>query len=127
LGCTFSSVKFPGRAPDGCSLVRAFIGGEILAACDDAALEAAVRTDLRDLLGITATPLFTLTPRQDRSMAQYHVGPPDRAAAMLASLARHPGLALAGNAYGGIGIPDCIHSGELAAERLLGNGVICNE
>jgi oxygen-dependent protoporphyrinogen oxidase len=119
LGCTFSSVKFPGRAPDDYALLRAFLGGDILDARDDAGLEAVVRTELRDLLGITAPPLFSLVRRQNRAMAQYQVGHQDRVAAIEAAVARHPGLALAGNAYSGIGIPDCIHSGELAAERLL--------
>jgi oxygen-dependent protoporphyrinogen oxidase len=119
LGCTFSSVKFPGRAPDDHALLRAFLAGSSLLDQDDAAIEAAVRADLRDLLGITTTPLFTTSSRHTQSMAQYNVGHLDRISAIESRLTRHAGLALAGNAYRGIGIPDCIRSGEQAAERLL--------
>jgi protoporphyrinogen/coproporphyrinogen III oxidase len=85
----------------------------------DAAIEAAVRADLRDLLGITAPPRFAVIRRHERAMAQYTVGHLDRVAEIEAAVARHPGLALAGSAYRGIGIPDCTHSGEQAAERLM--------
>jgi protoporphyrinogen/coproporphyrinogen III oxidase len=122
LGCTFSSVKFPGRAPAGHALLRAFLGGETLAELNDDEAEVAVRADLKELLGVSTPPLFSLIRRQERTMAQYQVGHLDRVAAIQASAARYPGLALAGNAYQGIGIPDCVHSGELAAERLLSTG-----
>jgi oxygen-dependent protoporphyrinogen oxidase len=52
-------------------------------------------------------------------MPQYNLGHPERLERIERRLADHPGLALAGNAYQGIGIPDCIHSGELAAEKIL--------
>jgi protoporphyrinogen/coproporphyrinogen III oxidase len=119
LGCTFSSVKFPGRAPEGHVLLRAFLGEESLAGGDDAALTAAAHAKLASLLGIAAPPLFSMLRRHVRAMAQYQVGHLDRVAAIEASVARHARLALAGNAYRGIGIPDCIHSGEQAAERLM--------
>jgi oxygen-dependent protoporphyrinogen oxidase len=119
LGCTFSSVKFPGRAPESHALLRAFLG-ESSVASSEAAVEAAVGSDLRDLLGISAPPCFTVTRRHERAMPQYNVGHLDRIAEIEAAVARHPGLALAGSAYRGIGIPDCIHSGEQAAERLMG-------
>jgi len=119
MGCTFSSVKFPGRAPEGHVLLRAFLSERALEGRDDSALVTGVRQDLDDLLGITAPPLFAEVWRHERSMAQYLVGHLDRVAAIEAATARHPGLALAGNAYRGIGIPDCIHGGELAAEQLL--------
>jgi oxygen-dependent protoporphyrinogen oxidase len=122
LGCTFSSVKFAGRAPAGHALLRAFLGGETLSEMNDDEAEAAVRADLKELLGVSTPPLFSLIRRQERAMAQYQVGHLDRVAAIQASAARYPGLALAGNAYQGIGIPDCVHSGELAAERLLSSG-----
>lgn len=120
LGCTFSSVKFAGRAPEGHVLLRAFLAGSSALDRDDAAIEAAVRADLRDLLGITTAPLFTAAWRHPLAMAQYTVGHLDRVAAVGYPLGRHAGLALAGNAYRGIGIPDCVHSGEQAAERLMG-------
>jgi oxygen-dependent protoporphyrinogen oxidase len=120
LGCTFSGVKFPGRAPEDQALLRVFLAGSSLLDQDDAAVEAAVRADLRDLLGITTAPLFTTTSRHSQSMAQYNVGHLDRITDIESRVARHTGLAFAGNAYRGIGIPDCIRSGEQAAEQLLG-------
>jgi oxygen-dependent protoporphyrinogen oxidase len=122
LGCTFSSVKFPGRAPAEHALLRAFLGERSIAGKEEVDIEAVVCSELRDLLGISAAPLFALTSRHDRAMAQYTVGHLDRVKAIEAAVARHPGLALAGNAYYGIGIPDCVHSGEQAADRLMGEG-----
>ncbi|MBI3015457.1 MAG: protoporphyrinogen oxidase [Candidatus Tectomicrobia bacterium] len=122
LACTFASVKFPGRAPDGTVLLRAFLGGATrpdLAQRDDAELEAAVHRELCVLLGIEAEPLFVEIHRHPQSMAQYLVGHPDRVREITARVLAHPGLALAGNGYEGIGVPDCIHSGERAAEELL--------
>jgi protoporphyrinogen/coproporphyrinogen III oxidase len=120
LGCTFSSVKFPNRAPEGHALLRAFIGGPDPCDRDPAELAATVRAELEGLLGITAPPMFTELWRESRAMPQYEVGHLDRVAEIEASVDRHSGLALAGSAYRGIGIPDCVHSGEQAAERLMG-------
>jgi oxygen-dependent protoporphyrinogen oxidase len=122
LACTFSSVKYSGRAPEGCVLLRAFIGGALqpsLFEQDDRAMEAAVRQELAALLGITAEPLFCRIHRHPRSMAQYHVGHLARVERIEQSVKKLPGLALAGNAYRGVGIADCVHSGEQAAESLL--------
>jgi oxygen-dependent protoporphyrinogen oxidase len=119
LGCTFSSVKFPGRAPEGHVLLRAFLSGSRMAHEEDAALVAAVRGDLRELLGVSQPPLFTSLCRKRQAMAQYTVGHLNRVAAIETAATHHPGLALAGNAYRGIGVPDCVRSGEQAAERLL--------
>ena len=119
VACTYSSMKYPGRAPDGYVLLRAFVGGAMqqeLFDQDDAAMAESVRRELRDLLGITSEPLLTRIHRHPQAMPQYRVGHLERMARIDAALARHPGLALAGNAYRGVGIPDCIHSGELAAE-----------
>ena len=100
-----------------CTSEKSSIAGK-----EEAEIEALASNELRDLLGISAAPLFALTARHERAMAQYTVGHLDLVKAIEASAARHPGLALAGNAYSGIGIPDCIHSGEQAAERLMGDG-----
>jgi oxygen-dependent protoporphyrinogen oxidase len=120
LGCTFSSVKFPGRAPEGYALLRAFLAGSSILDQEDMAIEAAVRADLRELLGITAAPLCTASWRHCKAMAQYTIGHLDRVGALETMTTRLTGLALAGNAYRGIGIPDCTHSGEQAAELLMG-------
>ncbi len=124
LACTFSSVKFAGRAPDGYALLRAFVGGALQPetfALDEEALTRAVREDLRELLGIERLPLFALVEKWPRSMAQYHLGHIARVERIRQRLSNFPTLQLAGNAYGGAGVPDCIRGGEAAAEQLLKN------
>lgn len=120
IACTFSSVKFNGRAPDGHVLLRAFAGGalqpDIFAAPD---METRIEADLRELLGITGEPIFRETAKWERSMPQYEVGHLDRIEAIENEVRELPGLALAGNSYHGAGIPDCIRSGEAAAESLV--------
>jgi oxygen-dependent protoporphyrinogen oxidase len=119
---TFSSVKYPGRAPEGHALLRVFIGGalnESVLEADDAALVEIARAELADLLGVTGVPLFTRIARYPRAMPQYHVGHAARAEAIELAVARHPGLRLAGGAYRGVGIADCVRSGEEAAEGVL--------
>lgn len=119
LGCTFSSVKLPGRAPEGTALLRAFLGHAMAEQADDTEIETAVRADLAALLGITAAPQGALLCRHQGAMAQYAVGHLDRVAEVEERAAAIPGLALAGNGYRGIGIPDCVRSGETAAEALF--------
>jgi oxygen-dependent protoporphyrinogen oxidase len=121
VACTYSSVKYPGRAPAGHVLLRAFVGGAMqqqLFEQDDATMAASVRRELRELLTITSEPVLTRIHRHAQAMPQYRVGHLDRMQRIDAALARHPGLAVAGNAYRGVGIPDCIHSGEMAAEAV---------
>jgi oxygen-dependent protoporphyrinogen oxidase len=122
LACTFSSVKFAGRAPEGHALLRAFAGGalqpEMFALDEEALVEAALR-DLRQLLGITKPPIFTRVEKWPRSMAQYHLGHVERVNRIRQRLSSHPALKIAGNAFDGAGIPDCIRSGETAADELL--------
>jgi oxygen-dependent protoporphyrinogen oxidase len=122
LACSFSSVKFAGRAPEGHALLRGFIGGAMQPenfALDEERMIKAVRADLRELLGIEKPPLFAHVEKWPRSMAQYHLGHLERVNAIKNRLDQLPNLQLAGNAYGGAGIPDCIRSGEAAAESLL--------
>jgi len=122
MACTFSSVKYPGRAPDGFVLLRAFVGGALQAAeleRDDAGIEAAVRRELSDLLGISAAPLFCRVRRYPNSMPQYRVGHLDLIRNIDHDLNHLPALAVAGGAYGGVGIPDCVRSGEKAAEKIV--------
>ena len=79
-----------------------------------------MRGELRELLGIAAEPLLVRVAALPRAMPQYAVGHLERVAAIEARAAALPGLALAGEAYRGVGIPDCIHSGEVAADALAG-------
>jgi oxygen-dependent protoporphyrinogen oxidase len=121
LACTFSSQKFAGRTPEGCVLLRAFIGGAMAPQQlegDDATLVERVRDDLREFLGITAPPLFHDLNRYSNAMAQYTVGHLKRVARIRELAKTHNGLFLAGNGFQGVGIPDCIHTGEEAAEQL---------
>lgn len=121
IACTFSSVKFPGRAPDDRVLLRAFVGGAMqpeMFEVDDAEMIRRVRSDLKDLLGITEQPIFTKIARWKRSMPQYEVGHLERGRRIHEHSLRLPGLKLAGNAYNGAGIPDCIRSGEIAADAI---------
>lgn len=121
MACTFSSVKFAGRAPQGHALLRAFVGGALqpeLFELGEDELIAAVRADLRDLLGIERAPLLAEVTKWERSMPQYHVGHLERVKRIERRLASLPALSLAGNAYSGLGIPDCIRSGESAADFL---------
>jgi len=121
IGCSFASVKFLHRAPEGTVVLRAFLGGALhrdVLEQDDASLERLVLEELRYALGISASPMFVSIHRHERAMPQYHVGHLDRVAAIEARQARWPGLALIGNSYRGIGLPDCIHRAELEAERL---------
>jgi oxygen-dependent protoporphyrinogen oxidase len=122
LACTWSSSKFPHRAPDGYALLRVFIGRagqEKQIPWDDPGLLAVAQEELRLTLGITARPLLTRIFRWEKAMSQYNVGHLARLQRIETLLKSHPGLALAGNGYQGIGIPDCIHSGELAAYKSL--------
>jgi oxygen-dependent protoporphyrinogen oxidase len=123
IACTFSSVKYPGRAPEGRALLRVFLGGalqEAALAQSDEDLIAASRAQLAELLGVTGEPLFTRLVRYPKAMPQYHIGHLARVEAIEQCLRRHRGLALAGGAYRGVGIADCVRSAEEAADRVLG-------
>jgi oxygen-dependent protoporphyrinogen oxidase len=122
IAASFSSVKYEGRAPEACVLLRAFMGGALhphMLERDDKGLIAAARKDLDHLLGITAPPLLTMVHRWPDSMAQYDVGHLDRVAAMRKRISDHKGLQLGGNGFEGVGVPDCVRAGERAAEDLL--------
>ncbi|HKO61872.1 MAG TPA: protoporphyrinogen oxidase [Pyrinomonadaceae bacterium] len=128
MACTFSSVKFPNRAPDGHVLLRAFVGGALqpeLVELDDDELIARVQHDLSTLLGVGPPPMFTVVSKWQRSMPQYFVGHVGRVRSISNKVERLPGLALAGNAFHGPGIPDCVRSGESAADKLLDALQVC--
>jgi protoporphyrinogen/coproporphyrinogen III oxidase len=115
LACTWSSSKWEGRAPEGQALIRVHLR-RIPAGPDDRLVDLA-RAELR-LLGIVAEPTVAGVHRWPRGMPQYVLGHPERLERIDALVAEHPGLALAGAAYRGVGIPDCIDSGEQAAESV---------
>ena len=123
IACTFSSIKLQGRAPEDHVLLRAFVGGALqpeMLSLDDDEITRRVEEDLQQLLGITGKPLWVEGSRWMNSMPQYEVGHLDRVAEIENAVAQLPGLVLAGNSYRGAGIPDCIRSGEAAAQSLIG-------
>jgi len=127
MACTFVHRKFPGRAPTGKALLRAFLGGvrnEALLAEPDEALLATVRRELKEILGIEAMPEYTQVSRWRRAMAQYAVGHQARARRVAERVAALPGLKLAGNAYDGIGISDCVRVGRVAAREVLAGQLV---
>lgn len=121
LACSFSSVKFTGRAPKGYALLRAFVGGAMqpeLFELEPADMIRLVQKDLHDLLGIDREPLFAEVSKWKRSMPQYEVGHLERVRRIHERLSQLPTLKLAGSAFTGAGIPDCIASGEHAIDSL---------
>ena len=122
VACTWVGTKFSYRVPEGTVLARCFLGGMddagILRESDETIL-AAVMSELQEIAGFQARPQFSRIFRWPSSMAQYTVGHPDRVVEVESRLSEIPGLHVAGNAYRGIGIPDCIRMGKQAAERIL--------
>jgi oxygen-dependent protoporphyrinogen oxidase len=122
LAATFVHNKFPRRAPEDRALLRCFIGG---AQADDAwqlsdgEVVGLVRKDLQEILRLRAEPLFARVYKWKAAMAQYGVGHLDRLERIEHLRRQLPGLALAGNGYRGIGVPDCIRSGSEAAAQVL--------
>jgi oxygen-dependent protoporphyrinogen oxidase len=120
LACTWTSSKWDGRAPDGFVLIRVYVGrfgGRDVTADSDEELLALARDEV-GLLGIDAEPWIARVHRWPLGMPQYVLGHTERLGRIGSALTDHSGLALAGAAYRGVGIPDCIHSGEEAARSL---------
>jgi protoporphyrinogen/coproporphyrinogen III oxidase len=127
LACSFTSVKWPDRAPQDKTLLRVFVGGALqpdVYNLADEEIECLMWEDLHTYLGIKALPLLSVISRFPRSMPQYNVGHVGLVEKIDASIAKYPGLALAGNAYRGVGIPDCVASGEAAAAAILEHAVV---
>jgi oxygen-dependent protoporphyrinogen oxidase len=121
LAGSFSSRKYPHRAPEGIELLRVFVGGAQhpeLAELESGELTKLVLAELARLLGTHGDPIYQTVAHWPATMPQYHVGHKELVASIQARAAQLPGFALAGNAYGGVGIPNCIHSGEQAAEAV---------
>jgi len=115
--CTWVGNKFSYRVPDDMVVLRCFMGGDALTESDESLVEKA-RAELRQIMGLQAAPVFHSIARWPSSMAQYPVGHEQRLREMEAILKATPGLHLAGNAYRGIGVPDCVKGGKEAAERI---------
>ncbi|MHB9003418.1 MAG: protoporphyrinogen oxidase [Coriobacteriia bacterium] len=123
-GISLVSSKWPGKTPVGRVMLRAFVGGphgqDVLARSDEEIVEM-VRRELEDLLGVRkgAEPLFTRVFRWDKGMPQYTLGHLDRADEIEARVADVPGLGLAGGVLRGVGVPNCLESGENEVSRIL--------
>lgn len=122
IAATWTSLKWPHRAPSTHVLVRCYagrMGQEELLTCDDEALVGRMREELRSMAGIAATPIYVEVNRWERAMPQYTLGHLDRLALIQASLRPYRGLHLTGAAYRGVGIPDCIHDGARTARAVV--------
>ena len=118
LAISFSNHKYPFRSPQGTVLLRVFAGGvqnQALFEQDDASLQRTLLDALRPLLSITGDPIYATMARWPRTMPQYHIGHKDLIATIRERVSTYPGLAIAGNFLDGVGIPQCIHNGQLAA------------
>jgi oxygen-dependent protoporphyrinogen oxidase len=120
---TYSSIKWSFRAPDDLILIRGFVGGghheELVNELDDAGLVRTVLEELDTIVGIKAAAQFAKVYRWIKGMPKYTVGHLDRISLLDRSLATHPALHLIGCSYKGIGIGDCVHEAQIAAERIL--------
>jgi oxygen-dependent protoporphyrinogen oxidase len=122
LAATFVHNKFPHRAPEDRALLRCFFAGsnaENVWPLTDNQIVGMVRNELQQILGLSAEPLFARVYKWKSAMAQYGVGHLDRLDRIERLRQQLPGLALAGNAYRGIGVPDCVRSGREAAKQLV--------
>jgi oxygen-dependent protoporphyrinogen oxidase len=124
MAATYSSTKWPGRAPAGRVLLRGFVGGphnqEILKHSDEELIQI-VLAEFREILGLNpfAKPLFTRIFRWHLGMPQYTIGHLDRVTLIEGRSAQIPGLSFAGGSYRGVGVPNCIESGERAVSKIL--------
>jgi len=127
LAATFVHNKFPHRAPEDRALLRCFFAGanaENVWSLSNDQIVAIVREELHQILGpqihgLQREPLFARVYKWKSAMAQYSVGHLERLERIERLRRQLPGLALAGNSYRGIGVPDCVRSGRDAAKALV--------
>ena len=125
IACSFSSNKFPGRAPKGFHLLRAFVGGVFgkeFYALSDADMLRAVRRDLEEILGVRNEPIFSSLKRHPRSVVQYRLGHLDRIGRIRSACEKQSGFFVTGAAYRGVGIPDCVEDAQHQAEQIFKRG-----
>ena len=122
LAATFAHTKFPHRATENRAIIRCFIGGSVAEEMFDqgeAEIANAVEGELKTILRLSAAPLFSRVYKWRKAMAQYTIGHSARVDRIKSLVEQLPGLALAGNAYSGIGVPDCVRTGTDAAGSVL--------
>lgn len=120
-GCTFTHVKFPGRAPDGTALLRAFVRYDdhpAAVSVSDAEWRGLISRALARWLGIARAPLWTMLFRCPRALPQYHVGHPARLQTIRQRLEQWPALSVVGNSYEGHGVTNCLGHATPAAAGL---------
>ena len=118
FGCTWVGNKFDYRVPDNMVVLRCFLGGDAMPLSDSEIVETA-RAEIHSIMGLEAEPVFHNIARWPNSMAQYTVGHEQRVKRIEEIVGPIPGLYLAGNAYHGIGIPDCVRMGQEAATKII--------
>jgi len=122
LAGSFSSMKYEHRAPEGKLLIRIFAGGARspeMAEMPDTELLPIIKREMQKLLQIEGDPELEVVSHWPRTMPQYHLGHLERIAEVTQLAADIPDLALAGNVFDGVGIPNCSRTGQLAAETLI--------
>ena len=122
IAATWTSLKWPHRASTDQLLVRCYVGGvgrEAILQLDDQALVARVREELASMCGVTANPGYVEVNRWMQAMPQYTLGHLDRLNQIEGALSRYGGLVLTGAGYRGVGIPDCIRDGAIAADLVV--------
>jgi protoporphyrinogen/coproporphyrinogen III oxidase len=127
LACSFISAKFVNRAPNGMVSMRVFLGASLnhdLMHLDDDDLVSMALHELQSYLKTNAEPVKHWLTRWPSSMPQYKVGHATLIDKIKKRIQLYPTLALAGNSYDGVGIPDCIQSGYDAACKIV-NSIKC--
>jgi oxygen-dependent protoporphyrinogen oxidase len=122
LAATFVHNKFPHRAPPDRAIIRCFLGGardEQILQSGESEIVQIVRDELKQIIKVSAEPLFARVYKWKSAMAQYSVGHLERLQRIESLRLKLPGLTLAGNGYNGIGVPDCVRSGTDAASKIL--------
>jgi oxygen-dependent protoporphyrinogen oxidase len=122
IAATWTSLKWPHRAPPDQFLARCYVGGagrESILDLEDDALVARVTAELRQICGLASSPTYVEVNRWIKAMPQYVLGHLDRLEQAEVALSRYGGVVLTGSAYRGVGIPDCIRDGSLAAEKVV--------
>jgi len=122
IAATWTSLKWPHRAPPDLLLARCYVGGvgrEAICGLDDESLVARVKSELRDFCGLATEPMYVEVNRWIKAMPQYILGHLDRVEQAEVALSRYGGIVLTGSAYRGVGIPDCVRDASLAAVRVV--------
>lgn len=122
LGTLWDSSIFPNRAPEGHVLLRSMMGGGTNPGAIDLSedeVKARTMDDLKMIMGIAAEPDFIRIFRHRKAIPQYIVGHSQRLQELDEKMTKHPGLYLTGNAFGGVGLNDCVNSSNLVAEKVI--------